>query len=80
VATHYRKNIGSRIADQRWRTTQFLNVVDQREVEARFLNSGPAEEDHGKNSGCPSLLTVDQPWFDLRKKELRGREGEGVDN
>jgi hypothetical protein len=37
----------------------FFKVADQREVEALFLNSGPAEMDYGKNSGCPPLnLTI----------------------
>jgi hypothetical protein len=30
--------------------------MEQGEAEALFLNSGPAETDYGKNSGCPPLL------------------------
>jgi hypothetical protein len=50
------KNSGSGIADQRRRTAKFVKVADQREAEALFLNSGPAESDYGKNSGCPPLV------------------------
>jgi hypothetical protein len=45
LPAHYGKNSGSGIADQRLRTNKFLKIADQREAEALFLNSGPAEAD-----------------------------------
>jgi hypothetical protein len=36
--------------------TKFLKDADQREAQALFVNSGPAEADYGKNSGCQPLL------------------------
>jgi hypothetical protein len=47
---HYGKNL---------RTTKFLKVADQREAEAIFLNSGPAEADYGKHSGCLPMPMID---------------------
>jgi hypothetical protein len=35
-----------------------LKVADQREAETRFQNSGPAEADYEKNSGCPPLYSM----------------------
>ncbi len=49
LAVDDRENSGRRIAelrtiaDQRLRTTKFLEVADQRRAEALFINSGPAE-------------------------------------
>jgi hypothetical protein len=36
-----------------------LKVADQREVEALFSNSRPAQADYGKNSGCPHMQFTD---------------------
>ncbi len=58
VAAHYGKNSCSGRADQRQRTTKFFKVADQREADALFLNSGPAEADYGKNSGSPSAASM----------------------
>jgi hypothetical protein len=38
---------------------KFLKIADQCEAEAPFLNSGPAEADYGKNSGCPPLYITE---------------------
>ncbi len=56
MAAHYGKNSGSGIADQLLADYQIFKVADQREAEALFSNSGPAEADYGKNSGCPPLF------------------------
>ncbi len=40
------------------RLFKFFKVADQCEAEALFLNSGPAEADYGKNSGCPPLQLI----------------------
>jgi hypothetical protein len=42
--------------------------VDQRDAEALFLNSGPAEADYGKNSGCPPLSF--SKWKDIASLAL----------
>jgi hypothetical protein len=56
--------------------------VDQREAEALFLNSGPAETDYGKNSGCPPLSIRQNKclvFFDRQSLVTIGGGG-GVDN